>query len=743
MPSPRPFAQVRGEDPWLRCSHDGTALLDGAVQLSWKDDETAGEAPVPPPELGGGLAFDAYCRLYRSLPAEGRIERLLWKSEDPLAPTAGQPEPVDLFAAATPAVGEFGLAGERSTALRTPRGLAIDEMQRLMVAESGARRILIYDLWSGRLLRRVRTQGAPVDLAAHGRAVYAVTVDPNELYKLDARRGPTRIDLPEGVERPTRISVAPDGRLFLLDRAGSPDARIVPLESGSPVIAAAHAGDIEFYETAVERGRSVRPTVTVVASRGPNADFLRFRLESGAELPPLKGRGYDGLGIVRTPDDRIGFWTSRGFRQAVAARVRYRTQGSVTTFRLDSDTFQTAWGRIFLEACLPDGTSAKIHAFATDDPPAGAQLIRQLPERRSLGAVTPELSPPMPPCALLPTNDCTAVADSPFGRRPHRRESGSEIPWVRPEPSDAFETYEAPAQSGRGRYLWVTLVLEGDSRSTPRVRAVRAEYPTHDYLRRLPLAFSREPASASFLDRYLAMFEGFLGELEGESDRRHTLLDPRSIPEEALPWLGGFVGLAMDQRWSAEVRRRLIDEAIWLFRFRGTVRGLTRFLDIVLDVQVLLIEKFRLRGLGEPLLGEAGPAQSRAVLGAGFRIGGAIGEPESSPLSGSVDDAFRTHAHRFSVVIPALLDAEELDAVRRVLDLHRPAHTLFDICTVDAGMRVGAGLHVGLSSIIGRSGGFRSWQVGGSPVGVDAVLGRRQEGTSLGNSRLGSDSRVG
>jgi hypothetical protein len=81
--------------------------------------------------------------------------------------------------------------------------------------------------------------------------------------------------------------------------------------------------------------------------------------------------------------------------------------------------------------------------------------------------------------------------------------------------------------------------------------------------------------------------------------------------------------------------------------------------------------------------------------------------------------------------------------VRHILDVHRPAHTAFDICTVGAGMRVGRGLHLGLSSVIGKTGAFTTLQVGATRLGRDAVVGRPDAGTVLGSSRLGGDSRVG
>ena len=102
----------------------------------------------------------------------------------------------------------------------------------------------------------------------------------------------------------------------MLDRARTADARIISTDHD---IAVPFATDIECL-----------PDGIVVAARGVGQDFRRFRITPPAveELSPLKTRGYDGLGIVRTPDDRIGFFTEHGFRHAVSARARNSTNAS-------------------------------------------------------------------------------------------------------------------------------------------------------------------------------------------------------------------------------------------------------------------------------------------------------------------------------------------------------------------------------------------------------------------------------
>jgi len=248
------------------------------------------------------------------------------------------------------------------------------------------------------------------------------------------------------------------------------------------------------------------------------------------------------------------------------------------------------------------------------------------------------------------------------------------------------------------------------------------------------------------------MPEGQLRDLDLKATYRHALLDPYATPSELLPWLASFMGLIIDHRWPEIAKRELVAQCIWLFRYRGTVMGVKRFLEIYLNSTVQIIEHFKVRGLGGAFVGGSGKNNnnkgdaltSSAVLGAGFRVGGRLGSLTVESINDvAIQDAIELHAHRFSIIIAASLSAEQLQVVRLILDTHRPAHTLYDLCTVDAGMRIGLGLHLGLTSIIGNPSGFGQLQVGAYLLGRSDTLGQARAGTVIGSSRLGDDSRVG
>ena len=765
----RPFALIRKGDQWVRGAFDDTFLdyANGVVELAWTTTTLESKEISPP--IGAGLAFDNECRLYHSLPDAGEVQRIRWSTRETFAPGDGGAAPVNLFVADTnTSVGDFDV-GETTPTLREPRGLAVDENDRLYVAEAGDAHVLVYDLWSERLLRRIPFGSErPTALASHAAIVWVVLAPTGRVVKISAGGGPDNVTLPAGCTNPSRIATSPDGTIALLCNATNANAEIWLLDSSAKLrehFTEPFASDVAWESNAV-----------LVIARQPGADFIRIRVGQPARelIGPLRARGYDGLGIVRTPEKlpgangtdchcggacgcdgdsfRIGYWTARGFRLAIPARLQYQRVGRVTTYRLDSGAFQTQWGRVFLDACIPLGTTVRVRAIATDETDDDVTMLRIAPgniERVTIAR--PDLSPPMPPLALIPDGDING--------RVHERESGRELPWTEPTTDDSFRTYEGWIAAPAGRYLWITLELRGNTRLTPQVRCIRAEHPAHDYLRRLPKLFSRDETNASFLRRYLAMFEGFLGETEARGVDRDVLLTPHTAPDEVLPWLASFLGLTLDERWAtaprpgghtADARREIIALAAWLFRFRGTVHGLKKFIELYVGVDVILLEHFRLRARLSAMLGGTGNAATSSMLGVGFRIGDAVGAVAASMDASSAISASSgtkavvsdSHAHRFTVLIPATLNEEQLDVVKQILLVHRPAHTIFDVCTVGAGMRVGRGLHVGISSMVGATGGFSTMQVGGTPLGRGSILGRPSGAMAVDVSRVGTTARV-
>jgi phage tail-like protein len=96
------------------------------------------------------------------------------------------------------------------------------------------------------------------------------------------------------------------------------------------------------------------------------------------------------------------------------------------------------------------------------------------------------------------------------------------------------------------------------------------------FLRYLPAIFARDPYLGKFLKPFEEVLTGY-NRLLADVDRYFS---PQLTDPEFLPWLATWMALVLDEEWDEADRRRLIGEAVELYRWRGTVTGLKRYLEI-------------------------------------------------------------------------------------------------------------------------------------------------------------------
>ncbi|WP_031064388.1 phage tail protein [Streptomyces sp. NRRL WC-3742] len=706
MDGDREISTLTDPDQWARCAHDGTALMDGGgVSLAWE------AAAVPPAGVGepAGLAFDRWGRAYRSYPGAGRVDVL---DPDSAAPPTGYPG-----------------------ALLVPRGLAVDSAQRLYIAESCGGAVHVVDLWAERLLRRIPVRGRPLDVAALCDGAVVLLAGPAgpapdaALVLLRGRRGPARGPALGGALHaagwtPTRVAVRA-GQPYLLWVAPGGGRAVVARPDGTDPLEVGPASDLAFGADGL---------LTVAGH--PGQPFRRYRQDGDgwSEIEPVRAPGYDGGAVTAAPDGRTAFTTAQGLGWTAGPAARYVHGGRVIGYRLDSGAYRTRWGRIFLDACIPPGTDLRV-GFLTSDEDSVPDPVPWTPAVQGRRAVRhTELTPPLPSALRL--------AQLGPGSRLFRRPTGREWPWAQIAPDDAFETYEAPVDAPPGRYLWVVLDLGGTARLTPRVRSLRVERPGHRLLAHLPRAFSRDEQDADFLQRYLAPAEGMLHDLDGRAALRAVLLDPTATPQEALGWLAGLLGLALDRRWPLDARRALVAQAYDLYRIRGTLACLERILRIYLPVPVAVVENWRMRGLGGAVLGTTPGGPPAPAVGGAARATATLGRFAVGGLRPG-QDGYTATAHRFTVLIAAPVEGERLEVVRSIVEQHKPAHTLAEICPLGVGMRIGRSLHVDLTSVVGPGAGWGPAVVGHVRVGEDGVVGVPTAAARVGESAVMGAVRVG
>jgi phage tail-like protein len=275
-------------------------------------------------------------------------------------------------------------------------------------------------------------------------------------------------------------------------------------------------------------------------------------------------------------------------------------------------------------------------------------------------------------------------------------------------------TWELLFQHVRGRYLQLELTLAGTGRSTPLLRAVRAWFPRFSYLERyLPAIYREDPSDASFLERWLANFEGLYTNIEDRIEGVGALFDPRIAPPETLDWLACWLGLALDPLWNEKQRRFFIRHAAELYRRRGTPGGIEAALRLyveqdpgenLLDARCLgqgpirLVEVFQTRGAGACAF-DAPDADGRRAL---------------HPLTR--EDVAST-AHRFVVLAPRDLADDDQRMLVRIAELEKPAHTEVELRRYWDLFLVGQA-RLGLESQLGESARFDPFELGRSELAL-------------------------
>ncbi len=171
------------------------------------------------------------------------------------------------------------------------------------------------------------------------------------------------------------------------------------------------------------------------------------------------------------------------------------------------------------------------------------------------------------------------------------------------------------------------------------------------YLKYLPAIYSE----SDFMGRFLMIFEGIQGPIEGMVQNIAYYFDPNTTPEELLPWLASWVNVALDDSWPIERRRRLVKSAVELFQRRGTRRGMAEYLRVYAGVEPQIVEESG----GIPLSGNARLGWN-TVLGSG------------------------TH-HTFTVTLE-LDDPESLNVghLKAIIEAEKPAHAGYKLRIVNA-----------------------------------------------------------
>ena len=316
----------------------------------------------------------------------------------------------------------------------------------------------------------------------------------------------------------------------------------------------------------------------------------------------------------------------------------------------------------------------------------------------------------------------TGPADQPR-LRPTPTPPGSAIPTAASIPRPGGGSAKAWATSGRGA-LGGPLdrpLLVGDGRRGPRVEQLRISFDEEGYAEHLPAIYrlpekvspQPPPGSRDTLERFLALFASFFDDVEHEIGDLRRLFDPATTPADWLDWLAGWLALELEEGWSEAKKRRILAGAFAAYAWKGTARGLARALADRLGIAASIEEAHAQVDWWVLPRDDGGGSGSR--LGFSTRL--AVASPQGAVLGSSAtldgshlieeedlgEPLFTGTAYQFSVTLPRAQASTPaaLAAVRELVEREKPAHTSYQLCFVDPGIRVGYQALLGVDTIVG------------------------------------------
>jgi phage tail-like protein len=430
----------------------------------------------------------------------------------------------------------------------------------------------------------------------------------------------------------------------------------------------------------------------------------------------------------------------------------FAPSGTIAAQRIfDGGEARCTWHRLFLEAVVPVHTGLIVWLAASDD--AKSLLDPATPfYPHVLGSVVSNSLPAdTPRAAWLSIESEVPFATPLLEAEPVPERSGTFMVLI--------QRANKAVRSLSGRYLAVKLDMFGDRRSTPQLRALRAYASRFSYVDRYLPELYREDTFGpdadadgqstrpDFLQRFVALFEAQLTQIEDRIAAAHLLTRPESAPDSALDWLGTWIGVSPND-YPPDRRRARLEATPALYRERGTVQGIRDALDVatgglVTRGAVIVVEDFRLRHTFVTILGAdlsikddpllpGRSASSNSFIGDTLFLGDELNQEfltlfrNALPASGAGQQAVQAFldslAYRITVFVHDGVEPVDLGLVAEIVEQEKPAHVAANVVRASEGFMIGLASLVGVNSYLSVDEAPGAATVGTSAIGRHDVI---------------------
>lgn len=236
-----------------------------------------------------------------------------------------------------------------------------------------------------------------------------------------------------------------------------------------------------------------------------------------------------------------------------------------------------------------------------------------------------------------------------------------------------------------GRYIWARIDLVGSELTSPSVQSLRVDYPRISYLRYLPAVYQDDERGRDFLERFLSLFEALFAGVEAQVDHIARYFDPNSqlASGEFLRWLSTWLAISPDNNWDDAKLRNLVKRASQIYKYRGTRTAIEDMIEIFTGDRPYIVEHHQ--------------TSCNAWFAKEIR-------PEFADVKALYERLYGTNPFCFCVLLKPfpVKTEEQRQAVLRILDFEKPAHTCAGLLTLQPWIQLDAHTYLGINTYLSQ-----------------------------------------
>lgn len=241
--------------------------------------------------------------------------------------------------------------------------------------------------------------------------------------------------------------------------------------------------------------------------------------------------------------------------------------------------------------------------------------------------------------------------------------------------AEFFQPMDVLLHDVEGRYLWIKIELKAQGEWRPYIERMQIYFPKHTWISYLPEIYQEDIESASFLERYLSIFQSIYEDMTEKIERIPSFLDPDTGEEGALYELADWFGIEHTDLWTVEQLKYLVKNAPRISQTRGSVNSLKELVKLHTGKDAYIIEYHQL----QPYFDGGNKEQLLKKL-------------------------YAAHPYEFSILIDVedFVQGSQFLILEQIVNMVKPAHMECRIIALKPYIFLNQHSYLGINSVLGE-----------------------------------------